>query len=158
MARLTPQFSGNRAVREYTELYYLPAATSYHQRAAGNGAIGKQNVDWRHTLDQQWGSLGFGDVRVEADAEHHRVEVEIRLNGLDPNAVRVELYADGINGGDPVRQEMQRARTLPDGSRGSIYHATLPTTRLASDYTPRVIPQRSGVSAPLECARILWQR
>jgi glycogen phosphorylase len=36
-------------------------------------------------------------------------EVEVFLNDLDPNAVRVELYADGINGGDPVRQEMKRA-------------------------------------------------
>ena len=158
MARLTPRFSSNRAVREYTELHYLPAAAVYHQRAADKGAIGRQIVDWRHTLDQQWGSLRFGDVRVETDAEHHRVEVEVRLNGLDPNAVRVELYADGINGGDPVRQEMKWARTLPDGSRGSVYHATLPTTRPASDYTPRVIAQRSGVSVPLECARILWQR
>jgi hypothetical protein len=25
------------------------------------------------------------------------------LNDLDANAVRVELYADGISGGDPVR-------------------------------------------------------
>ena len=158
MARLTPRFSSNRAVREYTELHYLPAAASYHKRAADKGAIGRQIVDWRHALDQQWGSLRFGDVRVEPDAEHRRVEVEIRLNGLDPNAVRVELYADGINGGDPVRQGMKWARTLPDGSRGSLYRATLPTTRPASDYTLRVIPQRSGVSIPLECARILWQR
>ena len=158
MARLTPRFSSNRAVREYTEQHYLPAAAGYHQRAADKGAIGRQIVDWRHTLDQQWESLRFGDVRVETDAGHHRVEVEIRLNGLDANAVRVELYADGIGGGDPVRQEMKWARTLPGGSRGSVYHATLPTTRPASDYTPRVIGQRSGVSIPLECARILWQR
>ncbi len=158
MARLTPQFSSNRAVREYTELHYLPAAAGYRQRAADKGAIGGQIVDWRHTLEQQWGSLRFGDVRVETDAEHHRIEVEIRLHGLDANAVRVELYADGINGGDPVRQEMKWLRTLPGDSGGSVYHARLPTTRPASDYTPRMIAQRSGVSTPLECASILWQR
>ena len=90
---------------------------------------------------------------------HRMVEVEILLNGLDPNAVRVELYADGINGGDPVRQEMKWARTLPDGSRAAasiapryLRHVRRATTRL------RVIPQRSGVAVPLECARILWQR
>ena len=33
MARLTPHFSTNRAVREYTEQHYLPAASAY--RAAG---------------------------------------------------------------------------------------------------------------------------
>ena len=30
MARLTPLFSASRAVREYTEQHYLPAATAYH--------------------------------------------------------------------------------------------------------------------------------
>ena len=31
MARLTPYYSANRAVREYTETYYLPAAKNYLQ-------------------------------------------------------------------------------------------------------------------------------
>ena len=34
MARLTPRFSANRAVREYTETHYLPAAAAYRDRAA----------------------------------------------------------------------------------------------------------------------------
>ncbi|MGA7801243.1 MAG: alpha-glucan family phosphorylase, partial [Gammaproteobacteria bacterium] len=34
MAHLTPQFSTNRAVREYTEKHYLPAAAAYRARAA----------------------------------------------------------------------------------------------------------------------------
>ena len=57
-------------------------------------------------MDQKWAALRFGDLRVETNAGQHVFEVEIYLNDLDPNAVRVELYADGINGGDPVRQEM----------------------------------------------------
>jgi glycogen phosphorylase len=38
MARLTPRFSANRAVREYTEQHYLPAAAAYRERAANKGA------------------------------------------------------------------------------------------------------------------------
>ena len=87
------------------------------------GAVGRQVVDWQHTLDQKWGALRFGDVRVETDAEQHAFEVEVCLNDLDPNAVRVELYADGINGGDPVRQEMKCARSLPDASRAAAFIA-----------------------------------
>ena len=40
MARLTPRFSSNRAVREYTEQHYLPAASAYLERAADKGEIG----------------------------------------------------------------------------------------------------------------------
>ena len=65
--------------------------------------------------------MRFGDLRVETNADHHVFEVEIFLNDLDPNAVRVELYADGINGGDPVRQEMKCARPLPGASGGCVY-------------------------------------
>jgi starch phosphorylase len=158
MARLTPRFSSNRTVREYTEQHYLAAAAAYHQRVVDKGAEGRQVVEWQHAVDQNWGSLSFGDVRFNTDAGHRVVEVEIFLNDLDPNAVRVELYADAVNGGDPVRQEMKRVHTLADASRRCVYHATLPFTRPASDYTVRVIPQRSGVAVPLECAQIVWQR
>jgi starch phosphorylase len=60
MATLTPHFSANRAVREYTERHYLPAAASYRSRSADGGAVGKQMIDWRHSLDQKWPGLHFG--------------------------------------------------------------------------------------------------
>ena len=158
MAQLTPRFSASRAVREYTEQHYIPAASAYRLRTADEGAIGRQIVEWQHTVDREWGALRFGDLRVETNADHHVFEIEIFLNDLDPNAVRVELYADGINGADPVRREMKWARLLPGAPDGCIYHATVSTTRPATDYTARVIPQRSGVAVPLESALILWQR
>jgi starch phosphorylase len=158
MARLTPVFSASRAVREYSEQHYLTAAAAYRERADNKGAVGRQVVDWQHAVDQKWGSVRFGDLRVETSADHHVFEVEIFLNDLDQNAVRVELYADGINAGDSVLVEMKCAQQLPDSSRRCVYHATVSTTRQAGDYTARVIPQRAGVAVPLESARILWQR
>jgi starch phosphorylase len=97
-------------------------------------------------------------VRVESDADHHVVEVEILLNGLNAEAVRVELFADAINGGEPVRQEMSWVRKLSAEPSRSVYRATVPATRPESDYTARVIPQHIGVEVPLEFGRILWQR
>ena len=158
MSRLTPRFSASRAVREYTEQHYLPASAAYHLRVGNKGEIGKQMLDWKQAVDRKWGSLRFGALRVETSADHHMFEVEIFLNDLDPNAVRVELYANGINGGDPVREEMQCEQPLPDASRRSIYNAAVPTARPATDYTPRVIPHCEGVAVPLETAQILWQR
>ena len=158
MSRLTPRFSASRAVREYTEQHYLPAASTYHLRVANKGEIGKQMLDWKQAVDRRWGSLRFGALRVETSVDHHMFEVEIFLNELDPNAVQVELYANGISGGDPVREGMQCERPLSGASRGSIYHAAVPTARSASDYTARVIPHCEGVAVPLEAAQILWQR
>ena len=158
MARLTPRFSATRTVREYTEQYYLPAATAYHLRMANNGAIGEQIVNWQHRLEQQWGTLHFGDVKVETRGEQHVFEVQVCLADLDLKAVRVELYADGVMGSAPVRQEMQRVGQLAGASGGTVYSAAVSAARPAADYTARVIPHGDGVAIPLEDAHILWQR
>jgi starch phosphorylase len=158
MARLTPRFSANRTVREYTEQHYLPAAAAYHLRGAKKGAIGRQMLDWRHSLEQKWAALRFGEVTVETKGEHHVFDVQVYLNDLDANSITVELYADGGKGGRPVRQEMKRVRQLPGASGGYVYSAAVSAARPPEDYTARVIPERDGVAIPLEEARILWQR
>ena len=158
MASLTPRFSANRAVGEYTEQHYLPAAAAYLKRAADKGAAGKTIADWEHALKEKWATLRFGDVKVETNAVQHIFEAEVFLNGLDPNALRVELYADGINGGSPIREEMTRVRQLTGGDSGHAYVAQVPATRPAIDYTARVIPHCDGAAVPLEDAQILWQR
>jgi starch phosphorylase len=158
MARLTPRFSATRAVCEYTEQHYLPAAVVWQARVANKGAVGKQIVDWRQSLDQKWAALHFGTVKVETRDWKHIIEVQVGLNGLDPKAVRVELYADGIKENPPVRQEMTCLHPLADESGGYVYSATVSAARPPADYTARVMPHCDGVAIPLEDQRILWQR
>jgi starch phosphorylase len=158
MARLTPRFSADRTVREYTEQHYLPAAAAYRERAADKGAIGRQIIDWQHSLEQKWTTLQFGEVQVAADGERHICRVEVYLRDIDPNAVRVELYADGVNGGVPVRQEMKRGQQLAGAPGGYVYSAAVSAARPPADYTARLIPHHDGVAIPLEDPRILWQR
>jgi glycogen phosphorylase len=158
MARLTPRFSANRTVREYTEQHYLPAAAAYHRRAADKGALGRQIVDWQHTLEQKWASLRFGEMKVESGGEQHLFTIQMVLDDLDPKALQVELYAQGINDEGPVRQEMKPLRSLKGALGGYLYSAAVPATRPATDYTVRVIPTFSGLAVPLEAGHILWQR
>jgi starch phosphorylase len=158
MARLTPHFSANRTVREYTEQHYLRAATAYRERAADKGAVARQVVDRQHSLEQKWATLHFGEVNVGTRGEQHVFEVQVCLKDLDPEAVRVELYADGVMGSAPVRQEMKRVRQLAGASDVYVYSAAVSAIRPPADYTARVIPHGDGVAIPLEDARILWQR
>jgi starch phosphorylase len=158
MARLTPEFSASRTVREYTEQHYVPLAAAYQLRASNRGAMGKQLLEWQHTIDQKWNAIQFGALRVETKANQYLFEVEVFLNDLAPNSVRVELYADGMNGGDPVRVEMKREDQKPNDLGPSLYQARVPTTRPEKDFTPRVIPQFSGAKVPLESSQIKWQR
>jgi starch phosphorylase len=158
MAKLTPRFSANRAVREYTEKHYLPAAVSYLKRASKKGAMGKKLVGWQHNLEQKWAEVRFGEIKIKTDEQQHIFEVKVHLNDIDPDAVRIELYADGINSGCPVRQEMKHISQPDEKANGYIYAAQVSATRPATDYTARVIPHCNGVMVPLENAKILWQR
>ena len=157
MARLTPQFSANRTVCEYIEQHYIPAAAAYRRRAADKGALGRQMVDWRHNLEQKWDTLRFGEMKGATDGGNHQFKVQVYLGDLDPDTVRVELYANGLNGGEPIRREMMRGQQLADANSFN-YSIQAPATRPLTDYTARVIPHSPGVAVPLEAARILWQR
>lgn len=158
MAQLTPRFSSNRAVREYAEQYYLPAAASYRQRASDRGRIGEDIVKWRHALDQSWAALRLGTVKFETQGGLHQFEVQVRFNSLAPETARVELYADSAIAGAPTRHEMKRVDNEDGAEGGKIYRVSVSADRPPTDYTARVIPYCDGVAIPLEDARVLWQR
>jgi len=60
MAQLTPEFSATRAIREYTESHYLPAASGYRDRAADDGALGASLLHWKQNIDRHWSEVHFG--------------------------------------------------------------------------------------------------
>jgi starch phosphorylase len=156
MARLTPAFSANRTVREYTEQHYLPAATGYTDRVAEKGKLGTELLAWQTKLRELWGDLRFGAVKAELRDGCLRCEVPVYFGRLDPGAVRLELFANGLNGSEPVRKPMDQGPKLPDG--GILYSACVEPGRNANDFTPRIVPYHAGASVPLEANQILWQK
>jgi starch phosphorylase len=158
MARLTPQFSANRAVREYTEKYYLPAATGYCQREASHSAMPQRIAAWREALAEHWAKLNFGQTHCETVGDFHNFRVQVYLEELEHDAVRVELYAQPRNGEPPVRQPMTREEALAGSISGFIYTGQVPSSRPSGDYTPRIVPAFRDVQVPLEADQILWER
>jgi glycogen phosphorylase len=156
MARLTPAFSANRAVREYTENHYLPAAASYTDRAAQEGKLGLELLAWQTKLGELWRDMRFGPLKTDLRNGSLCFEAPVYFGRLHPDAVRVELFANGQNGGEPVRKPMDQGSELPDG--GILYSACVEPTRDAKDFTPRIVPYHTGASLPLEASQILWQR
>ncbi len=156
MAQLTAAYSANRTVREYTENHYLPAAARYSARAAENGKLGMDVLDWQRTLSAGWAHLAFGPLKVESHGGRHSFEVVVYLGGMEPDGLLVEMFADGHNGEQPQRTTMNRVTKSSDG--GFVYAATVESGRDANDFTPRVIPHHQGVSVPLEASQLLWQR
>jgi starch phosphorylase len=158
MARLTSEFSATRAIREYTESHYLPAASRYRERAADDGAVGSSLLQWKQNLDRYWSTVRFGAVGIETHDGQHFFQVEVLPGNLNPYQLTVELYADSIQGGQPVLEVMIAPKPSADQPGALTYSAHVSATRPASNYTARIVPYHINASVPLEARQILWQR
>ena len=158
MARLTPMFSATRAVTDYTDRALPAAAGAYRARAADHarGAVDimDRNNEWRMKRD----SIRIDGVKVEAGDDGHVFAADLFLGEVNPASVRVELYADGRNGDEAVKQEMK-----PSGDEGRpagayVFCAVVSSLRPPSDYTVRVIRRDEWLNLPLEDSWILWRK
>jgi starch phosphorylase len=160
MAHLTPQFSANRVVREYTESHYLERAKAYCERTRDIAAV-EDLVRWCNAVEEHWPRLRFGSLEVTsvdtATSEgRHVFKLQVYLNGLAAEAVRVELYATN-DVHPPTIVTMQRGEALVGASNAYTYTASVPANRPASDITPRIVPYHALALVPLECTQIFWR-
>ena len=107
MARLTPEFSASRAIREYTNDHYLPAAAGYAERAARDGKLGADLVQWQHTLADQWKTLRFGKMTSETKDGQHRFQVQVMPGGL---------HAGPVPGSNSTPRRRMQAAPIPRSS------------------------------------------
>src|SRR5271166_2436694 len=161
MAALTPAFSANRTVRQYTEEHYIPAAGAYAARACHDSKVTESLHAWRENIARCWDDVHFGALKVSQEDRELMFEAEVYLGGVDPGSVRVELYAGPQDGKPAFRQEMHRTAgpgPAPGFGSGPYLYATrTPATRATGDFTPRVLPYHA-LALPTEIRRIVWQK
>lgn len=155
MATLTPVFSANRTVREYTQRYYLPAAEKYTERSADNGLKAKMTVQMQRNLAGRWKGIKYGETKIERLETGFLLRVCIHLNGIDPDLVLVQLFAEDKGAGTPITVDMT---LMPTEDAQAHFEASVISERPASDFTPRVLPRLEGIHTPLETSLISWQR
>jgi len=157
MARLTPQFSAGRAIREYAEQHYIPAASAYKQRSAANDELGKSVLSWRHKIDEHWSSVRFGSVVSDTHDGLHYFKIEVLSGGLSSDEFQVELYANPVPGDETFHVVKSESKPDPDRAGLLVYSIEIGASRPLTDYTARIVPSRIQGSVPLESSQILWQ-
>ena len=157
MARLTPQFSTNRMLRQYTEELYIPAAAALRARVGNGGKAGLEIEEWRDRINRHWSNVHFGNMELQQGEQEMVFRVQIYLDDLEPDDLTAELYADPANpDAHPEIITMERKEKLAGAVNGFIYQASVPARRPPSDYTPRVRAWHPSVVIPLEESHILW--
>jgi starch phosphorylase len=159
MARLTPQFSGNRMVREYVDTIYVPASASLKQRLENGGKLAADLEEWQARLRENWHGIRFGDVQITRLDPHWHFEAQIYFGEIKPDQVQVELYADPLQvHEDPIRIIMQRQGVIPGAVHAYLFQADCLSARPADHFTVRIVPFHPAARVPIEEQLILWQR
>ena len=158
MAALAPEFSSNRMLRDYVENYYIPATTHYRQRIDNHAVIANELALWQKQLAQHWSATYMQNLRVELSESGHHLSLQVYLDELSAEFVRVEVYADAQDNNKPFCRIMERKSALPGAVNGYIYETTVPADRPADHYTPRLVPIHCHAYIPAEEAHIKWYR
>ncbi|MDP1817936.1 MAG: alpha-glucan family phosphorylase, partial [Leadbetterella sp.] len=126
MACLTPHYSANRAVREYTDKYYLPAATTYLERTANKGKWGVEFLEWKKKILLNWNKIHFGEIRISSSESEHFFEIQVYLDDLNPDFLKIELFAVDLEGGISERHEMKK-KEVEIRLNPYLFTATIPS-------------------------------
>jgi starch phosphorylase len=159
MARLVPQFSTNRMLREYVERLYDPCREQLVRRTAPDRHLVQELEAWRAAVARGWRAVQLGSTVVSSKDGEMVWAAQVYLGDIDPDAVRVELFAEPAEPGGPAtRIELKRGQAIPDSAGGWLYRGTAPDGRAADHYTLRVLPRHPDAMIPLEADQILWQK
>ena len=158
MAQLTGRFSSNRMVREYTEQFYVPLAYAYQNRSVDGARLAADIENWHRQLKSHWDKIYFGNVTSEICADGYRFQVQVYLDGIHPDSIRVELYADASGRAEQACHLLERTASLMGVNNGYLYTGVVQSDRAVTDYTPRVIPAHLSANIPLEASLITWYK
>jgi len=158
MTTLTPHFSSDRMVRDYTEDAYVPATRAYRHRTTGSSKVARDLQAWYLGMHHAWPAVQFGPCEVTRVEGMWRFAVELVLGGLTPGEVRVELYREDPTRPTPEKLPMQLVRPPAHANDSSLYLAEVPAAFPAENYTARVVASHPEAVTPLEAPFIRWQK
>lgn len=158
VATLAPEFSSNRMLRDYVENLYLPATRQYRQRTDDHAAAAKALALWQNQLVQHWPAIYMQNFQVESSESEHHLSLHVYLDDLSMDSVKVEVYANKQDNGQPFCQSMKYKGALPGAVNGHIYQTSVPADRPFKDYTPRLIANHCHANIPAEDTHIKWYR
>ena len=164
MRELAPVFNTNRMVRDYTEKFYMPAAS----RGAALAADGlKRSVELAHAKDSlrhRWHGIRIVGVRTTGNGhfkvgEQMQVEATVDLPNIDPREVSLQLYAGPVNAAGRI-ESPQIIQMPHDREMGQGVHLFTGKIDCRSSgrhgFAVRVLPGHPDLATPFEPGMIVW--
>ena len=162
MQKLVARFSTDRMVKEYTDRFYLPAAEHFRRRVSNENAFTEEIVGWKGKIRSCW--HGVEVIQIDAQdkeariGEPFRIEARVRLGGLSPSDVAVQLYRGLLDAKDEIHDPNTHDMSCEDDGDGVYRFAcSVPFENSGRfGYTVRVVPRHPDVLIPNELTKIRW--
>jgi starch phosphorylase len=164
LRRLAPVFNTNRMVKDYTEKFYIRAATRGTTLTADGMERSRQLAHLKDRLHQKWGSIKVVGVHASGNGHYKvgqnmEVEALLDLSDIDPKEVQVQLYAGPINATgqieSPTSRTMTYVKQLAPGRH--VFTGTIECrTSGRQGYAVRVLPGYADMATPFEPGLITW--
>ncbi|HYG54537.1 MAG TPA: alpha-glucan family phosphorylase [Burkholderiales bacterium] len=163
MASLLPRYDASRMLGEYVTKFYLPASRQGH-RYSENGYEGAKTVAaWKSRVRAAWDGvsarrLDMPRTRIRF-GESIPVEVAVKLNGLAPTDVCVELLLSrALRDGQAVRHthELSPEGPIAETSEQRYRVELKPGLSGRLDYQIRIFPRHPLLTHPFELGLQCW--
>ena len=166
MKKLSPAFSTNRMIWEYSERFYLPAAEQFAKLTASGMERARRLADWKRKVVKGWGEVRVETVQARRNAVHRvgetfEINAAVRLGPIDPGDLCVEIYYGALSarreivGGRAVQMQLESPQ--PDGPGVYRYVGMVPCDSSGlHGFTVRVVPYHPDATGFLSTGLIAW--
>lgn len=163
MASLLPKYSARRMVEEYIQKFYIPASQQGRRYAKDDFAAAKEVAAWKAKVNAAWDGVSLRRMDTPCTrldfGEPLNFRVAVKLNGLQPEDVKVELMLSRQYKQTRL-EKFKRFQLVCTGTIGSQEHqfelSHVPELCGKQLYYLRVYPHHPLLTHPLEMGRMAW--
>ena len=164
MATLMPRFNATRMVGEYVSKFYLPASKKWRRLIESDFDAAVRVAQWKRSVHEHWSGVTLrrldGGWRSINFGEAVRCEIGVRLNGLQPEDVRVEMLIGRQSKRNKLRDFERRAFEFvgvvnEDGEH--VFALELNPGKCGKlEYRVRAYPHNEQLTHPFETGLMVW--
>jgi starch phosphorylase len=164
MRKLAPVFNTNRMVREYAEVFYIPAFTRGQALAQDGLKRAVQLARYKDMLRHKWPGIKIVGVHTSGNGHYKvgdemTVEALVDLPELDPKDLTVQLYAGPINATghieNPTLLKMSHSKQMAPGRHLFTGKIECKTSG-RQGFALRVVPGNPDMATAFEPGLIIW--
>ena len=164
LKQLTPTYSTNRMVWEYSDRFYLPAARRYADLSVDGLRRARALADWKRFVWGHWSEVRVEGVAARNAETHHvgegfTVGANVHLGSVEPGHVVVEVYY----GPQDPQGNIVEGRTIPmtlsasEGPGQYVYEGVVPCDRSGMlGYSVRIRPSHPDDDSILGTGLLTW--